>query len=388
MDQAKIMRYIDLIKENCGFDVIGIAKATEFEPPFLVWEYVTGSQNTKFRNIVLSPGIGIAGKAFEASGPIVVNDVDKEIPEYEQVYYPICISEELKSLIAVSFSYENIFSGVFMGAYRDSCRITKTVYEKFFDYLEGFEGLNFAYTPFDQAVKLEGRHKREQVPIYEIISYQNKRTLAKERQRFSMEIHDGVLQDILAVQMLLRSTKYQKNAEEKSQMIDNAVSWLNDIMTNLRGIATNLYPASLQNCGLEVMISSLCSQMEQIHGIPIHLKIDVGEMHLMKGFEIEIYRICQEALGNACKYSKADQINVDIKSEKSALTMLVKDNGVGFDYNRVKMISTELGLRGMLERAAMIGGIIDIKSEIGVGTQVTLKVHYAGRELNEAGTCR
>jgi signal transduction histidine kinase len=85
-----------------------------------------------------------------------------------------------------------------------------------------------------------------------------------------------------------------------------------------------------------------------------------------------MYRILQEALTNVARHAAAKRVAVDITRDDSALGLLVEDNGVGFDVKRIPEIS--LGLRGMRERAMLLGGSIQIESAQGKGTTVRARI--------------
>ena len=98
--------------------------------------------------------------------------------------------------------------------------------------------------------------------------------------------------------------------------------------------------------------------------------------HFPSEIEIAIFRIIQEALTNVAKYAEATDISVVLRCRDSSLVAVVEDNGKGFDIKGIIALPSEkrLGLFGMQERAALVGGKLTIESELGAGTTIFLEV--------------
>ncbi len=120
----------------------------------------------------------------------------------------------------------------------------------------------------------------------------------------------------------------------------------------------------------------------------ISIRVDiVGEEHdLDDAMKITIFRIIQEALNNIIKHAQASHVNIYLRFEEKNVRINVRDNGSGFDLDHVKQKRTSrasLGLAGMEERAALLGGTVIVQSRPGYGTEVEALIpyHHIGADI-------
>ncbi|MBO1199663.1 nitrate respiration regulation sensor histidine kinase NreB [Staphylococcus simiae] len=194
-----------------------------------------------------------------------------------------------------------------------------------------------------------------------------------ERKRISRELHDSVIQEMLNVDVQLRLLKYQ---EDKTQLLDSAENiecLVTKLIDDIRNMSVELRPASLDDLGLEAAFKSYFKQFEENYGVKIDYTSNIKNMRFDSEVETVVYRIVQEAILNALKYADVNDIHVVIQQTGRHLIAEIVDYGNGFDPSS-KPKGSGLGLYGMNERAELVNGRVNIETEIGKGTNVTLNI--------------
>lgn len=194
-----------------------------------------------------------------------------------------------------------------------------------------------------------------------------------ERQRLAADIHDGLGQNLLTIRNKILRTLNQKSVSEKMQeILYTLLDITTETLDDTRAMAYNLRPPILSTMGLTVAIQVLVEKMRDSSRLKIVLKMDEsvdGVVH--KDLDINIYRILQESFNNVVKHSKATKIDLEIIRKAQILEILFQDNGTGFNQN-AKIHGQ--GILGIKERVALLGGKINITSEIGAGTQLLIQI--------------
>ncbi|HEX3692201.1 MAG TPA: sensor histidine kinase, partial [Solirubrobacteraceae bacterium] len=196
-----------------------------------------------------------------------------------------------------------------------------------------------------------------------------------ERQRWARELHDDTLQSMSALRVGLSTAKRSGKQEQLDRAIGAAIQQLDEGITNLRALITDLRPASLDELGAAAAIQALCERAER-QGIEVDVGIDLAyedgrasERHIPE-IETALYRIVQEALSNASKHGGAKRAVVEVSDQDGEVLLGVRDDGRGFDPN----VQTEgFGLLGMNERVQLLEGTLQIESVLGSGTTVTAR---------------
>ena len=207
----------------------------------------------------------------------------------------------------------------------------------------------------------------------------------EERRRLSRDIHDGIGQTLTALTMALDAVP-GATADKAAELAAHARALAGDALTEARSAAERLRPPRIEARGLGSAIRELASGcglaavVEDTRYRPIDLPIDDL---------IEIYRIAQEAVGNAVRHAHASVIAVSLETIGPSLRLTIRDDGTGFDPPSV---GGGLGIPGMHERAALLGARLRITSGPDRGTAVTLDVPpaavAAARALEESGKVR
>lgn len=227
---------------------------------------------------------------------------------------------------------------------------------------------------FEDAIYTRQNKGNVPVPIYELMNYPVMKAREEERRRIARDLHDGVLQNVLGVQMTLRTIKYQSDKESIQKILSDVDCWLINIQNELRGISTSLHPAYLDDLGLK---ATLMSQFHRVEGLnPVHIDFieNIGKNRYKSSVETAFYRICQEAILNACKYAMCEDICVLLRETDNHLILEVVDNGVGFNVNQPEIKGGGLGISDMLDWAEFVDGRLDVCSSPGVGTGIRLTV--------------
>jgi two-component system sensor histidine kinase DegS len=200
-----------------------------------------------------------------------------------------------------------------------------------------------------------------------------------ERRRISQDLHDSVAQTLL----VNASTAYNM-LEGKKQDEAALKAGLEAIKENslgmvaeIRNICQDLRPSVLDNLGLVSAIKWLVDNFSEETGTRVELSL-AGEPHdLTQDENVAVFRMVQEVLSNIRKHSGADHVSVNLEFEQAGLTIVIKDNGQGFqlvDNVQRYGLDGKLGILGMHERAQSIGALLRIDSTKGRGTKVTIRV--------------
>ncbi len=194
-----------------------------------------------------------------------------------------------------------------------------------------------------------------------------------ERQRFSNDLHDDICQRLAGISMLCRSYSNQDEPVQKNQMLELA-QLIGETLQTTRQYAHNSYPVELESLGMNHSLSNLCNTFMAQSGISCNYEWGVAKgVHFDKTQKLNIFRIIQEALHNIMKHSKAEHVEVKVKTEGKKTVIQVIDDGVGFVNNNQDK-GKGLGLNSMQYRANQIGAAFVIKQNKPSGTCVQLSL--------------
>jgi signal transduction histidine kinase len=204
--------------------------------------------------------------------------------------------------------------------------------------------------------------------------------IEEERSRIAREIHDEFGQQLSGLKMALSSLKKNTVVDnEAGTLLDAIVADVNTSIQSLRQIANDLRPVLIDKLGLFAALEWLVNEFERKTGIVSRLHIDKEQPAVNKTLEINIFRICQEALTNITKHAEATMVNVRIENKNRTLLIRIIDNGKGIAPNALHN-QLSMGLLNMKERAALSGAELNITSTPGTGTTIELKVNLDGKE--------
>lgn len=196
-----------------------------------------------------------------------------------------------------------------------------------------------------------------------------------ERQRLARELHDSVSQTLYGITLhaqaarrLLATGDVISVAEGLRTLQNNA----HDALSELRLLIFELRPPLLEQVGLIAALQARLNAVEGRANLQTRLvEEDVGELSV--SIEQALYRIAQEALNNVLKHAYAQQVTICLRQEQACLTLEIEDDGVGFDVATARE-QGGLGLRGVEERVAQLGGTYTLHSAPGAGTILRVEI--------------
>lgn len=188
----------------------------------------------------------------------------------------------------------------------------------------------------------------------------------EERGRLARELHDGIGQSLVAIKLnlqMMKSGQVTVNEDRCARLIDDISNTTNEFKQILSDLSP-LPPEAVINKSLK----QLGTKAQEWSGIPVIVSSEGDFGKVAWRVKDNLYRICQEAMNNALKYSAADRIDILLSMEERRIFLDIRDNGKGFNYEAAK--DKGFGISIMNERAKRIGGIIDIQSSPAKGTFV------------------
>jgi PAS domain S-box-containing protein len=200
-----------------------------------------------------------------------------------------------------------------------------------------------------------------------------------ERLRISRELHDDTAQLLATLSRSLDSlVTGEKNLKKASvDSLKKLHEMADSALEGVRRFSQDLRPSILDDLGLVPALEWLISDLERSYGIKTTVAISGSQRRLTPEIELAVFRIAQEVLSNVRRHSLASSVAMNLDFGPDALTLVIKDNGQGFDIPQRTSdlaLSGKLGIIGMRERARLIGGTIIVQSEKGAGTTVTLRI--------------
>lgn len=200
------------------------------------------------------------------------------------------------------------------------------------------------------------------------------RAQEEERARVARDLHDEANQSLTAVLLRLEASLDRAPAPLKDELRETkAVT--TQAMQELLGLARELRPAALDDHGLDVALRTQLDQFSRRSGIATTLEIDAPTAALSADQQLVVYRVVQESLSNIARHSGARHVWVQIGRHAGRLAMRVVDDGRGFDAASAhEARDGGLGLPGMRERAMLAGGRLEVRSRLGSGTTVELRI--------------
>lgn len=198
----------------------------------------------------------------------------------------------------------------------------------------------------------------------------------EERARLAHELHDSIGQTLVAVKFGIENALKVRTVgglDAVSQLLDPLVPMVQNAVEEARKLYMGLRPTILDDFGAIAAIGWLCSEFEETHtGILVEKTVGIDEEHIPIPVKIVLFRTVQEALNNAARHSEATRVGLLLKKEKSGITLVLEDNGIGFDSSRYLSGAqgTGLGIMSMKERVELSGGTFSIESQSGAGTAI------------------
>lgn len=194
----------------------------------------------------------------------------------------------------------------------------------------------------------------------------------KERASIAREIHDDIGGSLAAVRLDLAWIARHSSADDMRSHADAASEMIQHALGASQRIMMNLRPSILDQ-GLVPAIQWLATGFEKRTGIKTKVTVNNHQLSPSKPVELTAYRTAQEALTNASKYARCTQVGIDISDAENFLTIEIADNGKGISPEELQNAGA-FGIRGLTERARLVGGWLDVSTALGSGTSIILSV--------------
>ena len=194
----------------------------------------------------------------------------------------------------------------------------------------------------------------------------------QERRRLARELHDETGQALTSILLGLRTVEEAHGEDELRDAIAEVRDLVRATLQDVRQLAVELRPKALDDFGLVAALERLSTSFEEQTGISMDFQSSLPPGRLPSEVETALYRIVQESLTNIVKHARASRVSIVVGRKEGAVSVVVEDDGVGFDPVRAR--EEGLGLIGMRERVALLGGRLTIESRPGAGTTFVAEV--------------
>lgn len=200
----------------------------------------------------------------------------------------------------------------------------------------------------------------------------------KERSRIARDLHDDICQRLALLSMEIEQANRSSNAPAMAakERLEEIRKHCSEIAGDVQSLSHQLHSSKLDYLGIVAAIRGFCSEFSKQHEVSIAFTDRNVPGNLHKDVSLCLFRVAQEALHNALKYSGVSEFSVEISGMTEEIRLLVRDAGVGFDVEEVRT-NRGLGLVSMQERVHLVHGIFSLESQPGRGTAVLVVVPFA-----------
>jgi len=296
---------------------------------------------------------GLVGKVLSTRKPVVVDNIPSEElrPDIQAaieaegihsfVHVPIVVEEQIVGVFNAGFTRPNAITG-------DTVRLFTALVQR-------------------AALSIDNMQLFEQTKELAVI---------EERNRVARDLHDSAKQKAFAALAQLGTVSgiFTRDPENAQFHLGEAENLVYEVIQELTFLIQEMYPMALKEKGLATTLREYVFEWENRNGVMIDLEIK-NPKRMKLETEQALYRMIQESLANVARHSQAKDVNVSLTFNKQTVQLIVADNGVGFD---VKHKATGIGLRTIKERAESIGGNLQIESQPGQGTKLTITSPFNG----------
>ena len=198
----------------------------------------------------------------------------------------------------------------------------------------------------------------------------------RERKRISMELHDELGQSLAVLKLQVRAIERGLGDARPDLKMEcrELLDYLDGVIDNVRRLSRDLSPAILEDLGLQSALKYLINGVSKHYSVSHSFEVEDLDQLFTSDAQIIIYRIFQECLTNISKHADASEVSIAIRKKGGLVSIVLEDNGAGFDPAQTstrRLAGRGLGLAALNERARMLGGSLEIRSQPGAGTKVT-----------------
>lgn len=202
----------------------------------------------------------------------------------------------------------------------------------------------------------------------------------EERGRIAHELHEGLQQTLVAAKMNLELLQKEIDllSPGTQSNFDKGLELLRDGIKETRSISHSLVPKQVKEVGLVAAIENLTTNIGKKINCSYYYQNDLEILN--DATALNLYRIVQESVTNVLKHAKATKLYINLTKENNFLILTIEDNGLGFDVESLNKSGKGIGLLAMKNRAVAIGASMDISSEIGKGTLISIEVPISEKD--------
>ncbi len=199
----------------------------------------------------------------------------------------------------------------------------------------------------------------------------------KERSRIARDLHDDICQRLALLSMELGQVNRSSNGspETMKKSLEDIRKHCSEIAGDVQALSHQLHSSKLDYLGIVSAIRGFCAELSKQHELNIEFSERNVPAQLPKDVSLCLFRIAQEALHNAVKYSGVSQFTVDLSGVEGAVQLMISDAGAGFDVEEAKK-NRGLGLLSMQERIHLVHGTFSVESRRGHGTRIIAAVPF------------
>src|SRR5262249_11548430 len=216
--------------------------------------------------------------------------------------------------------------------------------------------------------EVEESRRRLQVLSHRLIDAQE-----AERKRLARELHDQIGQALTAVQISLQTLRPSLESVFAAERLEENLTVIEDALVQVHDLSLDLRPSLLDDLGLVAALRWYLERVARRAGLLTCFDTDSVETRVSPEIETACFRIAQETLTNVMRHANASATWVHLNRSEHTLQLIIRDDGSGFTVadalNRAGP-EASLGLQGMRERAGAVGGVVELKSAPGHGTEI------------------
>lgn len=351
-----LQKVVDLARElaNAQYGALGVLTADGKA----IEQFITSGITSQERARLGEPphGHGLLGVLIHEGAPLRVPDIAEDD---RSVGFPPN-HPEMRSLLGVPIRFKGrVLGDLYMTNKLD------------------LDGRVTAFTLQDQEV-LEMFATQAAIAIENATLYRQKQQLVvlQERERFGMDLHDGIIQSIYAIGLSLEDaeTRIPEDPPDAAGRVHRAILSLNDVIRDIRNYILELRPQRFQGRDLKRGVEELARDLRANTFLDVTVTADNVEPNLLTQEQtVEILHVAQEALSNVRKHARASAVELDLIRDADAVVLMIQDNGIGIENGRRDGLGGN-GLPNMKERARAAGGELLFEPGETEGTRVVLRV--------------
>ncbi len=226
--------------------------------------------------------------------------------------------------------------------------------------------------------------------LYRLYVKETGAAVTEERTRIACEIHDGLVQSLAGVNFKLElcQTLVRKDPKASLATLRESKAQLKLAIQEARQVIFNLRPLQYDKMDLVPALTNYLRSFETESHMKTEFSTSGDEINLFPRTKIFLFRIVQEALSNVHKHAKAKRVAVRLEIGTRLLQLTITDDGIGFDMEAILRDPEKwdhFGIRGILERARLVGGEATIDSKKGRGTKIVLRIPLSDKEALRNG---